>query len=308
MFYREVRRLAYLSLICDIVYHESGNKFEIITQLILDRIKQEKLNNQLNMYYRKTGNINELSVSRNHLLVAKKLKLVDIEENYIIKNAATILFSTLKDEREKDKKNNFFNLTNYEKVAFLYKLLEVKDFDIRFFLENLDSQWQSIDSIKGKMKEKKMNLKDSTIDHAVKSNLDWLVDLGIVLFTLPSGGKVCLSAIGKEMKFDTEKEILLSYCEQLGMKKEDIIRDKLIINSFQLAINKMDNRIKSTINEQLLNAAPIILFLQIDLLFKGFFYKKDELINKLYEVLPKYSISFSWDPSVNEGYFKINRK
>jgi hypothetical protein len=307
-FYREVRRLAFLRLICDIISKQKSSEIFLVSQKFFGEAK--KLNEQLPLYKRNTGKVKSISVARNHFVVANALNLVKMEGAFVESTSEAAFFASLSKNND-----NPFILTTEEKISF-FDLLLSKRYQIlsRILILLEASHPISFKELREKLRE---NYKKSHVDHVVKSHVEWLIDLDLIDSTSPRKGKFKLTEKGKPVKQVLASKIsdnfslisLKTYAETfLGGKIEigDKIKDEILMSSFNKAIERTKNLAASEVSKELLSALPVIKSLRLVLLVDyRILLSMDHLIKIMKEILQKKGIDFKWDPMYKGGYIKI---
>lgn len=307
-FYREVRRLAFLRLICDIISKQKFSEIFLASQKFFDEAK--KLNNQLPLYKRNTGKVESLSVARNHFVVANALNLVKMEGAFVESTSEAAFFASLSKNE-----SNPFVLTVEEKISFFDLLFTKRSQILSMILIKLGkSHPVSFEKLREELRE---NHKKSHIDHVVKSHVEWLIDLDLIDSTSPRKGKFNLTEKGKSVKQVLASKIsddyflisLRTYAEAcLGRRIEiaNKVKNEILMSSFNRAVERTKNLAASEVSKELLSALPVIKSMRLVLLFDyGILLSIDHLIKIMKEALLKKGIDFKWDPMYKGGYIKI---
>ena len=307
VFFREVRRLGYLRAICDLMAKEKSAEIYLASKKFLN-ISQE-LNKKLSDYKRKTGKINKISVAKNHFLVASALGLVKVEGDFVKTTSYAAFFASL------PKNINPFNLSLQEKFSFFELLLTEQFNALRHLMGALETRrYVTFNDLRKKLKP---IFKFSRIDHLVKSHVEWLIDLDLVIPSAPTKGKFCLTFKGEKIKdhMSVEKERLNEafinlkkiYAESIigPVSVRNKINETVLLKCFEKAISATKLYAVSEVSDKLLSAFPVIKFLQLELLlnFKTLI-KFEELISIMEDVLKKRGILFNWDPIYKGGYIR----
>jgi hypothetical protein len=285
-------------MLCDIVSKERVYEINDLTEEFLK--KAQKWRNELNSYKRCTGHFKEPSVARNHILVAHGLGLVKISGNYVESTSFSALFASLPMNEE-----NPFSLTLYEKLSF-FDLLFKEKFD------TLAKILQSIYKLSGNRFDYHFLRKHSLDDHTVKSHVEWLIDLDIIIPHKPKEGDFELANINQ---FKNEISSAKSYTENLlkvyaqFLLNKSVLKseadDKIIAESFEASFEKTKVYCQSEIDKKVFSALPIIYYCRLHLIVKyGIFINLFDLIKYMEKILPQKNIVFRWDPSYEGGFIK----
>jgi len=308
IFFREVRRLGYLRTICDLMAKEKSAEIYLVSKKFLN-ISQE-LNKKLSEYKRKTGKINKISVAKNHFLVASALGLVKVEGNFVKTTSYAAFFASL------PKNVNPFNLSPREKYSFFELLLTEQFNALKQLMSALNAgRYVTFNELRKKLKP---IFSFSRIDHLVKSHVEWLIDLDLVVPSAPTKGKFCLTFKGEKIKdyiSSVKKEQLNEdfinlkkiYAESIigAVSIRNKINETVLLKCFEKAIDVTKPYAVSEVSDKLLSAFPVIKFLQLELLFNfKTLIKFEKLISIIEDVLKKRGILFNWDPIYKGGYVK----
>jgi hypothetical protein len=297
--YREVRRLAYLRLLCNIISEKRIYQIDDLIKKFLE--KAEQWNKKLDLYKRCTGKIKESSVAKNHILVAHSLGLLRISGHLVESTSYSALFASLPMNEK-----NPFDLTTYEKLSF---------FDL-LFKERFNALSKIIQLAYGSGRsyfDYNFLRKNNLDDHTVKSHIEWLIDLNIVIpLSKAKKGGFELAKIDHLVKeISTTKsytESLLKVYAQFLLGKhisEGIVNDEILMESFKKSFEKTKDYCFTEIDKRVFSALPIIYYCRLYLLIEhGIFINLSDLIKNMEKVLPQKKILFRWDPSYGGGYIK----
>ena len=263
---------------------------------LIDRVIKsvKKINPKLDEYTRKTGIMRSPAVARNYLRFAGWLNFLRIENRLVVPNSYTVFFANLKGRED-------FFLTNREKAAFFLHLIK---------LEELFRLLASL-KIKNAIKE---YIRDDLSEHFVESFFEWFVDFGILKPTSPRFGLFDLSNLGYHVRESCKNEPQplkvsgIYITRLLGTRVEyDLsISDDNIWALFEESLQKLAQYTRSEVDFNLYSAFPLILDLQIRLIFD--YYKLvsiHQLVQRLKDISPQYNTVFSWDALAKAGYIKI---
>lgn len=292
--YGEARRLRYFVQICNEVLQSPSVDMDFLIDRLLEAVRT--INPKLDEYIRKTGILQSQAVGRNYLRFAGWLNFIRIENRLIVPNSYTVLFANL--EARKD-----FFLTNEEKVAFFLHLIKLGE------LSRLLTSLKMKNAIKD-------YIRNDLSEHFVESFFEWFVDLGILNPTSPSFGRFMLTSLGYKVKETLKRQPELlrasgSYVANLlnvSVESYLNISDDDFWVSFKESLRKLAQCTRSEVDSHLYSAFPLILDLQIRLIFDYYLLvPTTELIEKLKHISARYNTVFSWDSLANAGYVKTQR-
>lgn len=291
--YGEARRLRYFTVICKrLLETPSVNK-----DYFIDKLLQSlgALNQKLSKYVRKTGVMRTRAVTRNYLSYANWLDFIQIENELVIPNAYTILLANL------SPKEGFY-LSSKEKIGFFLRFLAIDDF------------FKILSSLRINNSVRNF-IHPNLSEHFVETYMDWFVDLDIVKPEASRFGGFSLRNLGyivrEACKTQSKMQISETYISKLlgiSLKDGSKVSDELLWNSFQETLSELDRFTRSEVDSYLFSASPLILNLQIRLIYNlQSFVPLAILIKRLKDISPNYNTIFSWDQLANAGYFKIQR-
>jgi len=297
--YGEARRLRYFIIICE----QSLRSPSVDMDLFLDKVLKltKIINPKLSVYIRNTGIMQTRAVARNYLRFAAWLNFLRLENRLVVPNSYTVFFANL------GERNDFF-LSEKEKIGFFLNLVKLEA-----FIHLLSSL-----KIKNSVKD---FVKPDLSEHFVESFFEWFIDLGIVTPTSPKFGAFVLTSLGYSIRKCFRNQHFIDGSQQwkvvnkyisnlLNTKlKDDIdISDRAFWSLFQKSLEKLDKDTQSEIDPKLYSALPLILDLQIRLIYKyHILVPINQIIQKLKDISPYYDTVFNWDPLAKEGYIKIQR-
>jgi hypothetical protein len=265
--------------------------------LFIDRLLKstKTLNGTLLTYVRSTGVMQTRPVIKNYLRFASWLDLLRLENRLMVPNSYTVFFASL------SRKMDFF-LTDEEKIGFFLNLIKRKD--IFLLLKSLKIKNSISDFVRSDLSE-----------HFVESFFEWFVDLGLIKPTSPKFGIFKLTNLGysvseccKRNNTWAASETYVSNLLGRSLKRDLSISDDAFWLSFQKSLQKLNGYVRSEIDPNLYSALPLILDLQIALIFDhGLLVPLERLIQALQDILPRYESIFRWDPLAGAGYVKIGR-
>ncbi|MEM2146094.1 MAG: hypothetical protein QW279_12085, partial [Candidatus Jordarchaeaceae archaeon] len=292
--YGEARRLRYFSLICkELLKSQPINVDLFIDKLLL---AVTKINPKLTDYMRTTGIMKTRAVTRNYLRFASWLNFLRIESYFVMPSAYTVFLANLKSRDD-------FVLDEEEKVGFFLALIKIKE--VQEVLQNL----QTRNSIKKILESSKLS------EHFVESFFEWFVDLNILRPSSRQFGTFNLTNLGyhtvEAAKSAQILKIIKSYLTHLlgfEIECETHLRDDDIGDLLDSAIKKLGSYTRSEIDQCLHSALPIVLEMQLRLIFcYHTFIETEKLIKRLENISPCHNIIFSWDSLANAGFIKILR-
>jgi hypothetical protein len=290
----EARRLRYFMLISSKLLESPSVDMDLFIERLVKAAKI--INPELKNYVRDTGVLQSNAVARNYLRFADWLDFLKLENRIVIPNSYTVFLANLDNWKS-------FDLTNKEKIVFFMKLIGLEDF------KNLLRTLRVDDNA---IKDYIALLKSS--EHFVESYFEWLVDLGVLKPTRRKFGLFYLSNMGYQIS-----EALRKNEEEVSKKYAEIVIGKSLSNSNQVsdtqvwellrkAVDKLGRCARSEIDSSLYSAYPLILELQINLVFEyQTMVSELDLVKKLKEMAPNYNALFSWDNMSNAGYLKFVR-
>lgn len=304
--YREVRRLAYLRLICDFIAKEKSAEIHLASKKLVD--EAALLNEKLRVYKRDTGKIESISVAKNHFAIANIFNLVKLERDFLESTSEAAFFACL----PKNEDNPFF-LTIDEKISFWEIIFKNRFRSLSDILTSFkENEYVNFEYMREQIKSR---YKRSRVDHTVKSHIEWLIDLSLCDCTSKRKGKFGLTETGKMMKellstetYDSESLIpLKKFAETLlgEVKLPERIEDQIVMSTFDMAIEKTKDYAVSEISKELFSALPVIKFMRLVILKDHrMFLSLDYLITSMKELLAKRGIIFRWDPIYEGGYIR----
>lgn len=294
--YGEARRLRYFVLICsELLQSPSVDMDFFIDRLIASA---EKINPKLDQYIRKTGIMQSRAVARNYLRFADWLNFLQIQSRLVVPNSYTVFLANLKGRED-------FFLTKREKVAFFLIFIELADI------------FRLLDSLKIRNAIKDYIRLLDLSEHSIESYFEWFVDLGILKPTSRKFGLFDLTNLGYHVSELSKSELGVlkrahvsgAYIKNLlntSVEYDFNISDEDIWASFNKSLDKLKEYTCSEVDSNLYSAFPLILDLQIRLIFDYYLLvPTTELIKKLKDISARHNTIFSWDPLANAGYIKI---
>jgi hypothetical protein len=294
--YGEARRLRYFVIMgCELLKTSSVDVDLFIDKLL---VTTERLNPELDKYIRCTGIVKSRRVAMNYLEFADWLGLLRIDGRIVIPNSYTVFLANL------DGRWDFF-LSEKEKLAFFLQLIEEKGFKrlINFLRSN---------RINNSIKEAVAVLGES--EHYVESYFEWLVDLGLFKPTKPRFGEFCLSNIGYKLCEANEdgQDICKKYAELLlntQISEYLAVSDDDLWKTFLISVDKLGFYARSELDPCLYSAYPLILDLQIQLVFENHcLLSSVDIVKKLNSMSSYYNAVFNWDNLSKSGYLKLQRR
>lgn len=293
--YGEARRLRYFVLISSELLESPS----IDIDLFIDRLLKAVgiINPKLSQYVRETGIIQSRAVARNYLRFADWLNLLRIENRIVVPSSYTVFLANLNGCKD-------FSLTNKEKIAFFLKLTELEEFVRLIGLLRIKNSIKDFIELLG------------LSEHFVESYFEWLVDFGILRPTRRKFGLFTLSNLGYQISEACRNkhqklEISGTYVESLLETKLDYelrISEDDFWNTFMRSLNKLGQHTRSEVDSQLYSAYPLILDLQIQLIFDyQLLVSTSLLIKELKDISPNHNTIFSWDSLAGAGYIKLSR-
>jgi len=294
--YGEARRLRYFVIACKELLELPSVDIDLFINKLLEATSN--LNSQLDQYLRATGIMQSHAVARNYLRFADWLDFLRIENRIVVPNSYTVFFANINGRKD-------FFLTEREKTAFFLKLVELEDFIRLIGLLRIKN---SINAY--------IRLLDLS-EHLVESYFEWLVDLGILKPIQRKFGLFELSNLGYQLRESIRNDsqqlkVCGTYIEHLVGVRLDYdfrISERQIWDAFHKTLNKLGQHTQSEVDPGLYSAYPLILGLQIRLIFDhNLIVPIPFLIEKLKDISTNYNALFSWDSLANAGYIKLQRE
>lgn len=292
--YGEARRLRYFIVICKELLQSPSVDMDFFIDSLMTSV--EKINPKLDEYTRKTGIMQSRAVARNHLRFADWLNLLRIERRLVIPNSYTVFLANLKGRED-------FFLTKREQVAFFLILIELPD------IFRLAGSLKVKNAIKDYIRSLELS------EHFIESFFEWFVDLNILRPTSHRFGTFFLTNLGYYVSESSKSKMQPSVSEtyitnllRTNVEYSLSISDDDVWTSFNKSLNKLEQYTRSEVDPSLHSAFPLILDLQIRLIFDcHVLVSTTELISKLKDISEYRNIIFNWDPLANAGYIKIRR-
>lgn len=289
----EARRLRYFVLISSKLLESPSVDMDLFIERLVKATNT--INPDLKGYIRNTGILRSNAVARNYLRFADWLDFIRIENRIVIPNSYTVFLANLD-------KWEHFDLTAKEKIVFFMKLIGLQDFKDLLRSLRVDNI-----SIKECITLSKLS------EHFVESYFEWLIDLGLLKPTRRRFGLFYMSSMGYQIHkaFESEEDISKKYIELLiGKNLSNYLQvsDKQIWDLLGEAVSKLGRYVRSEVDPTLYSAYPLILEMQIRLIFEHqTMISVSDLIKELKEIAPNYDSLFSWDNMANVGYLKLAR-
>jgi len=307
--FREVRRLRFIRLACDIIVDARSLQIGLASSRLLEAAKRYDSARQKS--YRVTGKISSAEIAQNYIDIAGALGLLRIQEGIAEPTAPAVALSTFDDTP------HTMALSLGERVQFLEQLLTVEPCarEVRAILSKLAeaNELAPSDFLDPKSNDR-VFLDTVRNDRVVKSHLEWLADLKLVGATRPTRGNFHITNLGRELArvLETAETNLLlptisTYvADEIGVVKPSLPGNETLRSAVVDAAERVRKRVASPIDPKLVAAEPVLLVARLILLTQSKCYVSfAELLDAVESRARTWRILFSWNRAYKSGHFRF---